>query len=60
MLRMLLLLRKNLNTKKKEKTIEEQGRNLEKCKKEIEEKEEIIKNYVGQIGKLHFIIKDSE
>ena len=31
-----------------------------KKKKEIEDKEEVIKNFVGEIGKLHFIIKDSE
>jgi SMC interacting uncharacterized protein involved in chromosome segregation len=33
---------------------------LEKLKKDIEEKEEKIKNFVGEIGKLHFIIKESE
>jgi hypothetical protein len=40
--------------------MEEHDRFLEKKKKEIEDKEEIIKNFVGEIGKLHFIIKDSE
>jgi len=33
---------------------------LEKKRKDIEEKEEKIKNFVGEISKLHFIIKDSE
>lgn len=46
--------------KKKDKTIEEYSRNLEKYKKDFKEKEERIKNHVNEIGKLHFIIKDSE
>ena len=33
---------------------------MEKNRKDIEEKEEKIKNFVGEINKLHFIIKDSE
>jgi SMC interacting uncharacterized protein involved in chromosome segregation len=33
---------------------------LEKNRKDIEEKEHKINTFVGQINKLHFIIKDSE
>lgn len=46
--------------KKKDKTIEEHSRIIEQYKKNFEEKGEKIKNFVGEIGKLHFIIKDSE
>ncbi len=54
------LAKEHFEHKKKDKTIEEHSRVLEKYRKDIEEKEEKIKNFVGEIGKLHFIIKDSE
>jgi len=54
------LFKERFEHKKKDKIIEEHGRFLEKYKKEIEEKEEKIKNFVGVISKLHFIIKESE
>ncbi|CAD8061474.1 unnamed protein product [Paramecium sonneborni] len=54
------LAKEHFEHKKKDKTIEECCRILEKNRKEIEEKEETIKNYVGEISKLHFVLKDSE
>ena len=54
------LAKEHFEHKKKDKTIEEHSRVLEKLKKDIEEKEEKIKNFVNEIGKLHHIIRDSE
>jgi hypothetical protein len=54
------LAKEHFEHKKKDKTIEECCRILEKNRKEIEEKEETIKNYVGELSKLHFVLKDSE
>jgi hypothetical protein len=33
---------------------------LEKYKSDIDEKEKKIKKYIGEISKLHFVIKESE
>lgn len=54
------LAKEHFEHKKKDKTIEEQSRILEKNRKDIEDKEEKIKNFVGEISKLHCIIRDSE
>ncbi|KAM3134290.1 hypothetical protein pb186bvf_013575 [Paramecium bursaria] len=46
--------------KKKDKTIEEQAKTLEKYKSDIVEKENKIKSFLTQISQLHFIIKEGE
>lgn len=53
------LTRENFEHKKKDKTIEEYSKKLELHKKSIEEKEEKIKNFHGEISKLDFIIRES-
>lgn len=54
------LAKEHFEHKKKDKTIEEHSRILEQYRKNFDEKGEKIKNFVGEIGKLHYIIKDSE
>jgi len=51
------LSKEHFEHKKKDKTIEEHSRYLERFKKEMEEKEEEIKSFMGMISKLHYIIK---
>jgi hypothetical protein len=50
------LSREHAEHKKKDKTIQEYSRELEKKKSEIEQKEEKSKNQTGEIGKLYFVI----
>lgn len=59
-LKELALAKEHFEHKKKDKSIEEQARILEKYKTDIDEKEKKIKTYMGEISKLHFIIKESE
>ncbi|KRX09811.1 hypothetical protein PPERSA_02683 [Pseudocohnilembus persalinus] len=54
------LAKEHFEHKKKDKTIEEHSRVLEKYRKDMNEKEEKMKNFIGEISKLQFIIRDSE
>ncbi|CAD8107600.1 unnamed protein product [Paramecium sonneborni] len=54
------LAKEHLEHKKKDKTIEEQSRVLEKYKTDIDEKAEKINKYIKRVDKLQFTIKDEE
>ena len=54
------LAKEHFEHKKKDQTLLEHSRELEKQKKLMDEKKEVIKNFHNEIDKLHHIIRSSE
>ncbi len=54
------LAKEHFEHKKKDQTLLEHSRELEKKKKEMDERREEIKNCFNEISKLHYTIKESE